>query len=341
MKNVLAISSNQAQLESIASILRYQGAFFHLHTAHTRRQAFHLLRKIPVDCVITTLRYPKFRTFRFVKALAKKYPSVKVIVIAKNKDSLKQSDIQKFPSAVFIDQSADVGLLIKRLYSELHIDYGGHIRGVALTSFLQMLEMESCTGTLSITSKNQNGLLWLKNGELIAAKSATDEGQEAALKIVSWESVSIDIDYAPYDIEPQFSLPLMMLIIESGQKYDEILDDVRNKREHDRFELNITTEYKIGNKTRQCVLHDIGLSGVYIEIDQDINIGETITLTLSPPTLNSKHSIEAIIVHKDGKGAGVRFKTNDPETQKVIKDIVDSRRDEYEKEDNEDVLSPA
>ena len=167
MKNVLAISSNQALLQSIASILRNQGAFFHLHTAHNSQQAFHLLRTIPVDLVITTLRSPRFGSLRFLKAIAKEYPSLKVIVMAKNKDSIKQTDMQRFPSAIFIDQSADVGLLIKRLYSELHIDYGGHIRGLALTSLLQMLEMESRTCTLSVSSKNQSGLLWLKNGELI------------------------------------------------------------------------------------------------------------------------------------------------------------------------------
>ena len=337
MKNILAISSDQALLQSIASILRYQGAFFHLHTAHTSQRAFHVLRTTPIDCVITTLRYPRLGSLKFVKALD---PSVKVIVIAKNKDSLKQSDIQKAPSAIFIDQSDDLGLLIKRLYSELQIDFGGHIRGVALTSFLQMLEMESRTCTLSITSKNQNGLLWLKNGELIAARSPTDEGKEAAIEIVTWENVTIDIDYAPHDIEPQFSLPLMMLVIESGEKYDEILNVLLSKREHDRFELHITTEYTIGNRTRQCVLHDISLSGVYIEIDQKINIGDIITLTLSPPTLTSKYPIEAIIVHKDGKGAGARFITNDPEKQKIIKYIVDSRIDESEQTDKDDVLPP-
>ncbi|MFW2368081.1 MAG: PilZ domain-containing protein [Desulforhopalus sp.] len=340
MKNVLAISSNQILLQSIASILRNQGAFFHLHTAHTSQRAFHLLKTIPVDLVITTLRSPRFCGLRFIKKLAKEYPALKVIVMARNKDSLKLNDIERFPSAIFIDQSTDLGLLTKRLYSELHIGYGGHLRGLALTSFLQMLEMESCTCTLSVSSKNKNGLLWLKNGELIGAKSPTDEGKEAALGIVAWKNVSIDIDYAPYDIEPQFSLPLMMLFIEGGQKYDEILDEVRNRREYDRFEIHIATEYKIGNRTRQCVLHDISLSGVYIEIDQNIGVGEIITLTLSPPTLNSKYSIEATIVHKDGKGAGARFKIDDPEQQKIIKDIVDISSRGSEQEVQEDVPSP-
>lgn len=342
MKTVLVVYSDQAVLKSVAGLLKHQGAFFHVHTARHSQQAIQLLKTTHVDLVITTLRFPKFGSFQLVNKLAKGYPFIKVIIVTKGNHPAKQASIKRFPNAIYLDQSIDQGLLINRVFTELHIDYGGYVRGVALSSFLQMMELENCTCTLSISSKNLNGLLWLKDGELIAAQSPTNEGKEAALEIVAWHNVSINIDYARYDIEPQFSISFMRLILESGRQYDEIAGNNKDRRRHRRYELQVTTDYVFENKTRQCILHDISLGGAYVEeIDQTIGLGEMITLNLTAPTLENKCSIDAYIVRKDGKGAGVHFNINASEQEQVIITMIENSRKAIRNQEKENLYPPA
>jgi CheY-like chemotaxis protein len=323
-KNVLVVDSDQIMLRTLTGLLKSQGEFFNVLTAANTKEAFGLLQKTPLDIVITAIRLPKVDGFRLVTKVTKDYPSIKVILMTKNANPLLRISMKRFPEAVHLDQSHDISMLTKRVFTELQIDYGGRVRGINLTSFLQMMELESCTCTLIVTSKDQSGFIWLQNGELIAAKSTTAKGKEAALDILAWKSVFIDIDYTPHDIERQISMPLMMLMLESSQREDEILSSIENKRAYERYDLLVALNYDIKSMARQCFLRDISFGGAYLETEQDVELGKTISLTLASPRLQSRCSIQARIVRKDGKGAGVSFQFSSPEQEQVIRAMIES-----------------
>jgi len=324
MKNVLIVESDKVMLQTLSGLLESQGGFLNVLTATNTRQTIELLQKTPVDIVIAAIRLPKIDGFRLVVKLTRDYPSVKVIIMTKSAHPLLRASIKRFPSAVHLDQSHDISMLTKRVLTELQIDYGGGVRGINLSSFLQMMELESCTCTLQVTSKDLTGSLWLKNGELIAAKSQTAEGKEAALDIVAWKHIFIDIDYAPYKMERQISTPLMMLILESSQRIDEIRSSTSNNRADKRYDLLVALDFDTKNITRQCFLRDISLSGAYIETDQEMELGQVITVVLTSPGLKSSCSIEAYVVRKDDKGAGFRFSISSTEQQQMIGLMIDN-----------------
>lgn len=324
MKNVLIVDSDQAMLQALNGLLKGQGNFLEILTSTNTKEAIELLQKTSIDIVITAIRLPKVDGFRLVTKLTKDYPSIKVIIMTKDAHPLLRASIKRFPSAIHLDQSHDLSMLTKRVFTELQIDYGGRVRGINLSSFLQMMELENCTCTLMVTSKNLIGSLWLKNGELIAAKSQTTEGKEAALDILAWKNVFIDIDYTPQKIDRQISMPLMVLMLQSSQLNDELRSNKLNSRAHERVDLLVAIDYSIKDMTRQCFLRDISLGGAYIETDQTLKIGQTITLILSSPKLKNNCSIEASVVRKDSKGAGFRFEISSPQQQQVIKAMIDS-----------------
>ncbi|MBW2682213.1 MAG: response regulator [Deltaproteobacteria bacterium] len=340
MRNVLVVDSDQVILRTLTSLLKNQGGFLDVFAATNTRQAIDLLQKTPVDLVITAIRLPKVDGFRLVSRLTKDYPSIKVIIMTRNAHPLLRASIKRFPSAVHLDQSHDISMLTKRVFTELQIDYGGGVRGINLSSFLQMMELESCTCSLNVTSRDMVGSLWLKNGELIAATSQAAEGEEAALDILAWRNVFIDIDYTPHEVERQISVPLMILMVESSQHYDEIKSNSKNNRAHERHDLLVALDYDIRNMTRQCFLRDISLGGAYIETEQEMEMGQTITLVLTSPKLKSSCSIEAHVVHIDGKGAGFRFQINSPEQQQIIKAMIDSSIKSLNRQEQEE-LSPS
>lgn len=340
IKNVLVVDSDQVMLQTLTGILKSQGGFLTILSVNNTKQAIALLQKKTIDIVITAIRLPKMDGFRLVAKLTKEYPSIKVIIITNDAHPLLRASIKRFPAASHLDQSYDISMLTKRVFTELQIDYGGGIRGINLSSFLQMMELESCTCALRVTSKNFLGFLWLKNGELIAAKSQTAEGKEAALDILVWSNVFIDIDYTPCEVEQQITTPLIRLIFESSQYNDERLSSNKNKRAHKRYDLLIALEFSVENITRQCLLRDISLQGAYIETDQELVLGQTIILVLTSPLLKSSCSIEAEVVRKDSRGAGFLFKITSSEQQEMIKLMINSSIKSFDQDEQAD-LSPA
>jgi len=324
MNNILVVDNDQVMLRTLTSLLQSQGGFLNVLTAESGKQALGVMRKMPVRIVITAIRVPELDGFELVARLAREYPATKVIVMTSEATPLLRARIKQFPSAVYFDHTHDLSMLSHRVFTELQIDYGGRVRGINLSSFLQMLALENRTCTLKVTSKDQAGYLWLEQGELVAAKSSQTDGKEAALQILAWRNVFIDIDYTPRRIKHEIAMPLMMLLLESGQMDDELRSETDNRRRHERYELLVALDFDIQDMTRHCALRDISLSGAYIETDHEVAIGQTITLSLSSPALKSSCAIEATVVRKDKTGIGIRFQTTGAHQHRMIQAMIDA-----------------
>jgi len=324
MNNILVVDNDQVMLRTLTSLLQSQGGFLNVLTAESGGQALGIMRKMPIRIVITAIRVPELDGFELVARLAREYPATRVIVMISEATPLLRARIKQFPSAVYLDHSQDLSMLTHRVFTELQIDYGGRVRGINLSSFLQMMSLENRTCTLKVTSKDQAGYLWLEQGELIAARSSQTSGKEAALQILAWRNVFIDIDYTPRRIKHEIAMPLMMLLLESGQMDDELRSETANRREHDRYELLVALDFDIQDMTRHCSLRDISLSGAYIETDHEVAIGQTITLSLSSPALKTGCTIEAKVVRKDKTGIGIRFQQTGAHQRRMIQAMIDA-----------------
>ncbi|HFQ80123.1 MAG TPA: DUF4388 domain-containing protein [Desulfobacterales bacterium] len=99
--------------------------------------------------------------------------------------------------------------------------YQGHISGISLTSFLQLIELENKTCTLRVTSGNRRGSLYFINGELWDAQSEDECGAETAMRIISWQQVIIDIEEGCQLTVRNIDLPLGFMLIEGVKRGDE------------------------------------------------------------------------------------------------------------------------
>jgi CheY-like chemotaxis protein len=322
MNNVLVVDDNQTMLRTLTGFLRGQGELLNFIPAANKVQARELIRQKNIDLVITAIRGTFSDGFGLLKELTAGYPDIKVIVMTCTTNPFLRARLKRYPSAVLLDQTRDMSMLTRRIFTELMIDYGGHVRGINLSSFLQMIELESLSCTLKVTAKGKSGILWLQHGELIAARTDSTTGQEAALAIISWNSVVIDIDYTTRDIERQISIPLMMLILESGQLDDEKQSSTANSRAYERHDLVLALDYDIKNNIHHCTLRDISLGGAYIETDQPLDPTQNIRITLTSHAMKSSCSVDATVVRTDSKGTGIQFLPENPFQRQMIQSII-------------------
>jgi hypothetical protein len=98
---------------------------------------------------------------------------------------------------------------------------GGRLQGISLPSFLQMSEMEGSSFTLKVFSGQRRGVLYVREGNLIAAETRGIKGREAAYRIISWEKVAIQITDADPEVDDEIQQPLMHVLMESLKIKDE------------------------------------------------------------------------------------------------------------------------
>ena len=317
MKTILIIDQDPVMLQTIAGLLKSQGRLFNVLTVTSGGLAMKMIAGQSIDIVVTGLRLPEIDGFNLVTRLSKNYPSIRVIVMTSNASSMFRAKLKQIPSAIHFDQANDLSLLTKRIFTELQINYGGQVRGIHLSSFLQMLELEERTCTMQIAAKGKSGVLYVRQGEPIDAQHDALEGKQAALQILTWENVVIDLDYSPVNRPRKINSPLMALLIESGRIVDESKSNQKNLRSHDRFDCLVAVDYDISDFTYHCFLKDISLGGAYVETEQNIAINQKIVLTISAP--NMPHSsIEGEVVRRDEHGIGIQFDSLNSQQEQII-----------------------
>ena len=98
---------------------------------------------------------------------------------------------------------------------------GGRLQGISLDAFLQMAQMEEITCTLSVTSGDRTGQLFLLDGKLISAETEQYTNLEAAQHIISWETAVIDIIESCSKTVDEIKQPLMNILMDAMRLRDE------------------------------------------------------------------------------------------------------------------------
>jgi CheY-like chemotaxis protein/Tfp pilus assembly protein PilZ len=325
MKNILVVDNDPIMLHTFVGLLKSQGSFLQILSATNVQTALEALSREEVHILITGMHMSEMDAFDLLSLLGAKYPQTRVIVMTNNASSMLRTKIKQMASVIHFDQALDISMLTKRIFTELQIDYGGQVRGITLSSFLQMLELERRSCTLQITAKGKTGTIFILDGKPAAARMGLLTGKSAALHILTWENVLIDIDYAPREAQREIATPLMNLLLESGRIVDEKQSQRPNQRKFSRYDCLVGVDYDISDWTYQCYMRDISEGGAYIETEQPIKVGQRLTMSLASPVLERTCAINGTVVRRDPKGIGVRFENMTLQQKQVIRSLTETR----------------
>lgn len=319
MKNVLIVDVDPEKLKIISDVIENKTTMCQVYTAQDGIDAVDIINTFDLHLVITSLEIPGVDGFELLAFLSSEHPKIKVIVMTSTKSKMVKAQIIDMGGAVVSGGKPDLSTLTKRIFTELQIDSGGKVQGISLPSFLQMMELEGKTCTLSIVSGNKKGFLYFFNGNLIAAKNGKMNGKDAALEIIGWDQVVIEIDYSRCNIKQELKIPLMSLLLESRRMLDEKQNKGVQKRAHERYECLVSVDYDIDDWAYQSYIKNISIGGAFIEMNHPVKMGEEIVLTFTSDDPPRICNITGTVVRRDGKGIGVKFS----ELSLLQKDMID------------------
>lgn len=321
MKTILFVEDRPRVYENFSKLLNTHVDMFKVLSATNMAEAIDIIDKLSIDVILMGKRF-NGQEIDLLDQHLKHSTSTKLIVATQKKSPLTDL-LRTLEYKIQFDMPVDTSLLLDILMKEFKIDYGGQIRGVSLSSFLQMMELEGATCSIKVVSRQKVGYLYFDKGDLKHAEKDGLVGKEAALDIFTMEDSLISVDYGYLSKEKTIDINLMSLLLEAGRIQDEKLKPSKEKRRHKRFKCSVTAEFDSKNRRHKGVIRDISLGGIFIENNQPLPVGQEIYLTLFSQSLQRASRIAGIIVRSSLKGMGVQFSALSMNQKRIIRLVID------------------
>lgn len=160
--------------------------------AENGAKALEVLRHEPVDVLVTDLNMPVMDGYRLITSVHELYPSIPVLVLTSLPEGAPHDRALELGALRVLSKPVRLSLLMEEIKLLGVRESTGMVRGLSLSSLLQLMGWEGKTCTLSVKSGNAIGHLYFSKGRLIHALCGDDEGIVAAYKILAWPEPQVE-----------------------------------------------------------------------------------------------------------------------------------------------------
>ncbi len=223
MKKILVVDDEPAVLFALSEALTDKRRGLKVVTARDGREAMAILDSDRIHLVVTDLRMPEVDGFELLAHLRRTRPELPVIVMTALGSAETSGRLEPEGVLECLSKPFDIAVLQQKIHEKLAQRVTGRVENISLASFLQLLEMERKTCTLSITAAERSGRLYFRSGKLVGAETADLAASEAALEVVTWEHADIEISEACPVEGPPLPGGLPFLLLEAMRLKDERL----------------------------------------------------------------------------------------------------------------------
>lgn len=226
-QRILIVDDEEDYLDTLMQGLVPYKETFLVHTAKDGKQALDVLDSLPVDMVVTDLKMPGLDGFQLMAHLRVNHPAIPVTVVSAFASDEVKKRLRLNGIKSVLDKPIALDALVAAILQGLAAQNpSGDVSGISMAGFLQLIEMEkkSC----SVMAANQDGELgrfFFRKGDLLNARFGDLQGEEAAYRMLAWDSPSLSFSELGEDEgEILIKAPLMSLLLEASRRRDEALE---------------------------------------------------------------------------------------------------------------------
>lgn len=231
MKKILIVDDEQSFLLSLKDGLHKHAERFQVRLAANGREAVEILRTQQIDLLVTDLKMPIMNGFELLAWVSRHKPQLPVIVMSAFGTPEIEARLDRYDALQFLEKPLDLKMLEEGILNGLNTTGKSFIRGITLSTFLQLMKAEQKNCTLKVTAGSEPAFLFICRGELIDADYGSLKGLDAALEIVSWDDAEIEMDGICRRQEDVVKMPMEHLLIEAFKRKDEAAESQRTGQE--------------------------------------------------------------------------------------------------------------
>jgi CheY-like chemotaxis protein len=221
MKTVLIVDDERPFLLSLEEGLAAFSDRFNVICAGNGEEALEIFKKREVDLLVTDLKMPVMDGFQLITEIMRINPYLPVIVMTAFGTPEIEDRISAMTPLHYLEKPLDFDVLIQTIDKALTIEPRSYIRGITLSAFLQLVNMERKSCTLKVVSGDETGFLFINKGELYDAQTSRLEGEAAAMEIIGWDGADIEMDTLCRRKKKKIAPTLEFLLLETFRLKDE------------------------------------------------------------------------------------------------------------------------
>ncbi len=241
MKNVLIVDDDKGFLLSLEEMLKESGEQFSVTTAYNGKEAVDALTNQSINLVVTDLKMPEMDGFSLIAHMSSATPDIPVIAMTAFGTPEMEDNLMEMGAFQYIEKPIDFNTLLAKIKEGLEAGSKGRIAGISISSFLQLLELDHKTCTLTVISQDRKGFLYFLEGEMINATYGELVGQDAAMEIITWEQVEIEILNICRKRKRVIQVPLGFILIEGARMKDEKAEQIAVQQTKEEQEPELET----------------------------------------------------------------------------------------------------
>jgi CheY-like chemotaxis protein len=212
MVTLLIVDDDKNFLLSLAEGLKSYDPNFNVLTAGNGQEALRQMKLAPIDLMITDLKMPEMDGFELCAHMVSYYPHIPVIVMTAFATSDMEDNLMNMGTFVFLEKPLDFNVLMGKIKEGLDVRSHYYLKVLSICSFLQVMEIEKKTCTVSVRSQGKIGYLYFLNGALIDGEAGESEGEDAVSEIVKWEAAEVELESQSQRIPRKIGPPLNYII---------------------------------------------------------------------------------------------------------------------------------
>ncbi len=221
MTKVLIVEDDPAQSRLLGKAISRRRPDYSVVCTANGREAIGVLEREDIDLVLTDLQMSEMNGFELLAWMLTHKPAISVFTMTAYGNSETQARLAALGSVECYTKPIDVAGVLRKFSDCVAQSIRGQVKNVGLASFLQLLEMEQKTCTLTVRFNDQSGTLFMRKGELLDARLGDRSGEEAATTIIGWVDSTVTIEAGCSVTERAITTRMGFVVMEAMRLRDE------------------------------------------------------------------------------------------------------------------------
>ncbi len=222
--NVLIVDDDSVCLNLLRGSFSQYADRFSVLTAGDGLEALDVMAREPVALIVTDLIMPRLDGSELLQRLAEDHPHVPRMVMTSLTAPLVQLPLGLDDILDYIVKPVATAELADKILTVVESQReSGFLRGISISSFVQLLDIEgkTCTIILRGDAGGSLGTLYFRDGNIIDGRRGGQRGFEAVCEIISWQDARISIIDACPDIPDAIQKRTQEILLVVAQRIDE------------------------------------------------------------------------------------------------------------------------
>ena len=247
MKKVLIVDDDAVSRALLSRVMKPYAMDFEILTAQNGEEAAYLMTEHTIDLIISDLEMPIMDGIQLLEYINKNYPGTPLFLMTAFGSDEIENRVLGLGAFKYFEKPLNMDILIDAVFEQLNAGAEGQISGISLSSFLQLMEMEKKTATIKVSSGEKTGNMYFREGELINATTDQLMGLKAAMELLTWDKIIIEVEGICRKRENVIKQPLMNVLMSAMQMKDE----KEEKRKNTKAPLRPLTDFSSRRDKRQ------------------------------------------------------------------------------------------